>query len=90
VREGLKAVELLPVSADAFEGPVYLEQLAEIEARVGNTDEALSLIRQLLDMSAGYVMSPALLKLNPAWDPIRDRPDFKQLLSGTEQIGPNK
>jgi TolB-like protein/Tfp pilus assembly protein PilF len=79
VREGLKAVELLPVSADAFEGPVYLEQLAEIEARVGNTDEALSLIRQLLDMPAGYVMSPALLKLNPAWDPIRSDPRFQKL-----------
>jgi TolB-like protein/Tfp pilus assembly protein PilF len=79
VREGLKAVELLPVSVDAFEGPVYLEQLAEIEARVGNADEALSLIRQLLDMRAGYVMSPALLKLNPAWDPIGSDPRFQKL-----------
>jgi tetratricopeptide (TPR) repeat protein len=79
VREGLKAVELLPVSADAFEGPVYLEQLAEIHAQVGNTDEALSLIRQLLDMPAGYVMSPALLKLNPAWDSIRSDPRFQKL-----------
>jgi hypothetical protein len=51
----------------------------KIEARVGNTDEALSLIRQLLDMPAGYVMSPALLKLNPAWDPIRSDPRFQKL-----------
>ena len=26
----------------------------------------------------------------PVWDPIRDRPDFQQLLTGSEQIGPNK
>jgi serine/threonine-protein kinase len=79
VREGLKAVELLPVSADAFDGPVYLEQLAEIQARVGNIDEALSIIRQLLDMPAGFVMSPALLKLDPSWDPIRNDPRFQKL-----------
>jgi hypothetical protein len=32
----------------------------------------------------------ALLKIDPIWDPIRNRPDFQQLLSGSEQIGPNK
>jgi hypothetical protein len=30
------------------------------------------------------------LKIDPVWDPIRNRPDFQQLLSGPEQIGPNK
>jgi hypothetical protein len=30
------------------------------------------------------------LKIDPVWDPIRNRPDFRQLLSGPEQIGPNK
>jgi hypothetical protein len=79
VREGLKAVELLPVSADAFDGPVYVQQLAEIQARVGNTDEALSLIGQLLDISAGFVISRAVLKLDPAWDPIRSDPRFQNL-----------
>ena len=79
VREGLKAVDLLPVSADAFDGPVYLEQLAAIQARVGNTDEALSLVGQLLNMPAGFVISPALLKLDPAWDPIRSDPRFQKL-----------
>jgi TolB-like protein/Flp pilus assembly protein TadD len=80
LREGLKAAELLPVSADAFDGPVYLEQLAEIQARVGNIDEALSLIRQLLDIPAGFVMSQALLKLDPFWDPLRGDPRFEALV----------
>jgi len=30
------------------------------------------------------------LKIDPTFDPIRDRPDFQQLLSGPEQIGPGK
>jgi hypothetical protein len=34
--------------------------------------------------------SIAGLKIDPVWDPIRNRPDFQQLLSGPEQIGPNK
>jgi TolB-like protein/Flp pilus assembly protein TadD len=79
VREGAKAIELLPVSQDAFDGTFYLHQFAEIQARVGNTDEALSAIRQLLDLSAGLMMSPALLRLDPAWDPIRSDPRFRKL-----------
>ena len=79
VREGTKAIELLPVSQDAFDGTFYLQQFAEIQARVGNTDEALSAIRQLLDLSAGLMMSPALLRLDPAWDPIRSDPRFQKL-----------
>jgi hypothetical protein len=85
VREGIKAVELLPVSADAFDGPVYLEQLAEIQTRVGNINEALSIIRQLLDMPAGFVISPALLKLDPAWDPLRGDPRFERILEEAKQ-----
>jgi len=29
-------------------------------------------------------------RIDPVWDPIRSRPDFQQLLSGTELIGPKK
>jgi len=79
VREATKAIELLPVSQDAFDGTFYLHQFAEIQARLGNTDEALSAIRQLLDASAGLIVSPALLRLDPAWDPIRNDPRFQKL-----------
>jgi TolB-like protein len=79
IRNGLRAVELLPVSKDAFDGPFYLEQLAEIQARVGNKGEAITLLRQLLEMPAGFVSSPALLRLNPAWDSLRNDPRFQKL-----------
>ena len=79
LREGRKAVELLPVSRDAFDGPSYLEQLAQIQARVGNTDEAISLLRQLLQMPAGLVLSQAVLRLDPAWDSLRNDPRFQKL-----------
>jgi len=44
----------------------------------------------LLSIPAGQRVSIARLKIDPIWDPIRNRPDFQQLLAGTEQIGPNK
>ena len=81
VREGAKAIELRPVSQDAFDGTFYLYDFAEIQARVGNADEALSAIRQLLDFSAGLMMSPALLRLDPAWDPIRSDPRFEKIVA---------
>jgi TolB-like protein/Flp pilus assembly protein TadD len=79
LREGRKAVELLPVSKDAFDGPFFLEQLAEIQARIGNVEEAISLLRQLLEMPAGFVLSPALLRLDPAWDSLRNNSRFQKL-----------
>ena len=78
-REAAKAIELRPVSQDAFDGTFYLYDFAEIQTRIGNTEEALSAIRQLLDLSAGLMMSPALLRLDPAWDPIRGDPRFQKL-----------
>jgi hypothetical protein len=47
-------------------------------------------LRRLLSIPAGNDVSIALLKIDPVWDPIRNRPDFQQLLSGPELIGPNK
>jgi serine/threonine-protein kinase len=88
VREATKAIELLPVSQDAFDGTFYLYQFAEIQARVGNTDEALSAIRQLLDLSAGLMMSPALLRLDPSWDPIRSDPRFEKIVESLAPASP--
>ena len=79
VREGAKAVELLPVSTDTYDGPLYLVQFAEIQARVANADEAIKILRQLLDMSAGLLVSPTLLRLDPAWDLLRNDARFQRL-----------
>jgi len=64
--------------------------LAQIEARAGASEEAVKRLRHLLSIPAGVMTSIARLKIDPVWDPIRNCPDFQQLLSGPEQIGPNK
>jgi TolB-like protein/Flp pilus assembly protein TadD len=79
VREGRKAIELVPIAKDAFYGPMYVGEFAAIQARVGNVEDAVALLRQLLDISAGLVVSPALLRIDPAWDPLRAEPRFKKL-----------
>ncbi len=85
-----QAADSLPVEKDAMEGPNFQLGLAQIEARAGAPEEAIKRLRRLLSIPAGGAVSIAALKIDPVWDPIRNRPDFQQLLSGPEQIGPNK
>jgi TolB-like protein/Tfp pilus assembly protein PilF len=90
LRLSKEAADLIPIEKDAFSGPIFQNGLAQIEARAGAPEDAIKRLRHLLSTPAGAVASIARLKIDPVWDPIRDRPDFQQLLSGPEQIGPNK
>jgi serine/threonine-protein kinase len=80
LREGRQALALLPPSRDAVTGSGILVRLATLEVRVGETDAAFDHLRQALALSSGTSISPALLKLDPVWDPIRNDPRFAQLL----------
>jgi tetratricopeptide (TPR) repeat protein len=90
LRLSKEAADLISIEKDAFSGPMFQNGLAQIEARAGAPEEAIKRLRHLLSIPAGAVASIARLKIDPAWDPIRDRSDFQKLLSGPEQIGPNK
>ena len=90
LRLSRQAADSLSIEKDAMAGPFFQIGVAQIEARAGAPEEAIERLRRLLSMPAGQVVSIARLKIDPVWDPIRDRPDFQQLLSGPEQIGPNK
>jgi tetratricopeptide (TPR) repeat protein len=90
LRLSRQVADSMPIEKDAFSGPIYQNGLAQIEARAGAPEEAVRRLRRLLSIPAGLEVSIALLKIDPVWDPMRNRPDFQQLLSGREQIGPNK
>jgi TolB-like protein/Tfp pilus assembly protein PilF len=90
LRLGHQATELIPVEKDVLTGPSILAALAEIEARGGETGEAVKTLRRLLSIPAGNWISLQQLKIDPVWDPIRNDPGFQQLLAGKEQIGANK
>jgi serine/threonine-protein kinase len=90
LRVSRQAADLISIEKDTLQGPTFQNGLAQIEARAGAPEEAIKRLRRLLSIPAGGAASIALLKIDPVWDPIRNRPDFQQLLSSPEQIGPNK
>jgi len=90
LRLSRQAADTISLEKDALAGASFDIGLAEIEARAGAPEEAVKRLRRLLAIPAGGAASVAALKMDPVWDPLRNRPDFQQLLSGPEQIGPNK
>jgi TolB-like protein/Flp pilus assembly protein TadD len=78
IAEGKRAVELLPESQDAFDGPRGIAALAQIYACTGESDEALRLVDHLLGTPSGLTIP--VLKLDPVWDPLRKDPRFQALI----------
>jgi TolB-like protein/Tfp pilus assembly protein PilF len=83
LREGRRAVELLPVKKDALAGNFMLKYLAMIAAWVGDKDLACeqlaSAIRRPSDLSYGQ------LKLLPYWDSLRGDPRFEKIVEEAKQ-----
>ena len=90
LRLSRQAADTISLEKDALAGANFQIGLAQIEARAGAPEEAIKRLRRLLSIPAGGAASIVSLKIDPVWDPIRNRPDFQQLLSGPEQIGPNE
>ena len=78
IAEGKRAVELLPESQDAFDGPQVATALAQIYASTGEFDEAFRLLDHLLVTANG--LTAPMLKLDPAWDPLRKDPRYQALI----------
>jgi len=83
IAEGKRAVELLPESQDAFDGPQGTAALAQIYVWTGEFDEAFRLLDHLLVVPNGLTVP--ILKLDPAWDPLRKDPRFQALI---DKYGP--
>jgi tetratricopeptide (TPR) repeat protein len=83
LREGQRAVELLPVEKDALGGNMMIKYFTMIAAWVGDKDLACeqlaSAIRRPSDLSYGQ------LKLLPYWDPLRGDPRFEKIVEDAKQ-----
>jgi serine/threonine-protein kinase len=79
LREGRRAVELLPVAKDSVDGPIVLTEFAKICAWTGERDLAI----QQLDIAAKIPGGPDYgeLRQSPMWDPLRGDPRFEKIVA---------
>jgi tetratricopeptide (TPR) repeat protein len=77
--EGRRAVELLPVTRDAMDGPGILYFYAAICAQVGERDLAIEQLKTLAQIPAGANYGG--LRLDPFWDPLRGDPRFEKIIA---------
>jgi hypothetical protein len=79
-----RATMLLPRGKDRAAGPSLEENLALVQTICGENSRAISTLTQLLQTPYegwvyGTVITPALLRLDPIWDPLRADPAFQKL-----------
>jgi tetratricopeptide (TPR) repeat protein len=79
IAEGQKAMAMRPASKDPFEGPEEEESMARIYALLGDADHAIPILKRLLQIPYGLAITPALLRLDPVWDQIRNDSRFQEL-----------
>jgi serine/threonine protein kinase/tetratricopeptide (TPR) repeat protein len=79
LREGRRAVELLPATKDALNGAEVLYFYAVICALTGERDLAIEQLKTLAKIPAG--ISHGEIRLDPFWDPLRGDPRFEQIVA---------
>ena len=80
--ERAAAANIADREKDRWSGPFAEEDAARAFCLLGDFDRALSLLEPLLSKPYADSITPALLRLDPIWDPIRDDPRFQRLAAG--------
>ena len=70
IREGERALELMPVSKSAIEGSVLTQYMAIIYAWTGDKDRAIERLAEAAKLPGSHV-TYGYLRLHPLWDPLR-------------------
>lgn len=78
IAEATRATELMPIEREAWRGATRLEELARVYADLGDAGAAVPIIRRLLDAPGD--LSTTILRMDPAFDAIRDDPAFAALV----------
>jgi eukaryotic-like serine/threonine-protein kinase len=90
LHEAQRAMMLSPTNQDRLSGPAFEENLALVEMIIGENDRAVAILTRLLQTPYGgwlyspTPITPALLRLDPLWDPLRTDHAFKKLYQQKE------
>ena len=84
LKEAERAIALKPSAQYAAYGPGLEENLALVQTIIGENSRAISTLARLLEIPYksslyGTSITPALLRLDPTWDPLRADPAFRKL-----------
>jgi len=88
IREGRRAVELLPVAKDSIAGAGIMENLAIIYAWTGEKNLAIDQVAATLQIPSN--LNYGKLRLHPFWDPLRGDPRFEKLVASLAPKPANK
>ena len=80
IRVGEQAVEEIPLSRDAVSGPFFHTNLALVYMYAGRLDRAVDVLEPLLKIPSW--LSPAEMRADPIWEPLRSNPRFRRLMEG--------
>ncbi|MGH7937343.1 MAG: tetratricopeptide repeat protein, partial [Bryobacteraceae bacterium] len=86
LREGREAVDQMPISRDAYDGPLVLQGLAQVYVWTGDKDKALAALATLVRVP-GYLSYGYLLR-DPIWAPLRGDPRFTQMVDAMAPKAP--